>query len=100
MHTVTESIFSGSSVIVALADVQHIELHPKNSVPGIVVITKHTRWDGEQGVWANSIWIGDPESAAFKAAWRRYRSELEADTLADLSTHAAPAGRRAGKPYG
>ena len=83
MHTVTESIFSGQSVIVPLADVQHIERHDKNSVPGIVVITKHTRWDNEAGSWANSIWIGEPEAAAFRAAWCRYRSELEADTLAD-----------------
>ena len=88
MHTVTESIFSGSSVIVALADVQHIEKHDKNSVPGIMVITKHTRWDCEQDVWANAIWISEPEAAAFRSSWCRYRSELEADTLMDLS----PAG--------
>lgn len=83
MHTVTESIFSGS-VIVPLADVQHIESWAKHTVPGIKVITKHTRWDHEAGDWANSIWISDPEAVEFRRAWCRYRSELEADTLADL----------------
>lgn len=85
MKTVTESIYSGKSVIVPLADVQHIESWASNSEPGIRVITRHTRWDYESGDWANSIWIGEPEATAFKAAWCRYRSELEADTLADLS---------------
>lgn len=84
MHTVTESIFNGS-VIVPLADVQHIERHGKNSIPGIMVITKHTRWDCDRDVWANAIWIGEPEATVFLSAWCRYRSELEADTLADLS---------------
>lgn len=87
-NTVTESIFNGSSVIVPLADVQHIEKWDKNSVPGIKVITKHTRWDREADDWANSIWISEPEATAFRAAWCRYRSELEADTLADLSPSA------------
>lgn len=83
MNTVTESIYSGS-VIVPLADVQHIVLCPNNTIPGILVVTKHTRWDHETDDWANAIWINNPEAVAFKAAWCRYRSELEADTLADL----------------
>lgn len=85
MNTVTESIFNGSNVIVALADVQHIEKWDKNSVPGIFVVTRHTRWDRDRDGWANAIWISDPEAATFRAAWCRYRSELEADTLKDLS---------------
>lgn len=85
MGKVTESIFSGKTVIVPLADVQHIERWDHNSIPGIKVITKHTRWDAETGDWANSIWISDPEATQFRAAWCRYRAELEDDTLADLS---------------
>lgn len=81
MHNVTESIYSDKNVIVPLADVQHIETGNKL---GLVVVTKHTRWDNEGGGWANSIWIDGAEAVAFKAAWCRYRSELEADTLADL----------------
>jgi hypothetical protein len=83
MNTVTESIYSGS-VIVPLADVQHIEPMPNNSISGIRIITKHTRWDHDAGDWANSIWISDPEAVEFRRVWCRYRSELEADTLADL----------------
>jgi len=85
MGQVAESIFAGKSVIVPLADVQHIESWAAHSIPGIKVITKHTRWDSEHGDWANAIWISEPEATAFKVAWCRYRSDLEADTLADLS---------------
>lgn len=85
MHTVTESIFDGKSAIIPLADVQHIET---GNPLGLVVVTKHTRWDHEADCWANSIWIDGSEATAFKAAWCRYRSELEADTLADLSPDA------------
>jgi len=85
VHTVTESIFNGASVIVPLADVQHIEKWDKHTVPGIKVIMKHTRWDFDADIWSNDIWISEPEATAFKSAWCRYRSELEADTLMDLS---------------
>jgi hypothetical protein len=79
---VTESIYNGKGVIVPLADVQHIE---KTNPSGLVVITKHTRWDAKTGGWANNIWIDKAEADAFMRAWCSYRSELEADTLADLS---------------
>jgi hypothetical protein len=84
--SVTESIFSGTTVIVPLADVQHIEIGKDG---GIAVITKHTRWDREGDYWANNIFIGGEEAVRFRAAWCRYRSELEADTLADLSDQPA-----------
>jgi hypothetical protein len=79
MQTVTESIYSGKNVIVPLADVQHIETD--NSL-GLVVVTKHTKWDHEVDSWANAIWIDGAEAVAFKAAWCRYRSELEAAVAA------------------
>lgn len=82
MGPVSESIYSGS-VVVPLADVQHIESWAKHTVPGIVVVTKNTRWDRDTNFWANSIWISDPEAIALRAAWCRYRSELEAETLAN-----------------
>lgn len=90
MGKVTESIYSGA-VIVPLADVQHIEPWPKNTVPGIMVITKHTKWNFDRDLWENAIWISDPEAAKFRRAWCDYRAELEADTLADL-THTAAQG--------
>jgi len=80
-RTVTESIYNGSEVIIALADVQHIEKHPKNSIPGIFVITSHTKWNFDRDLWENAIWISEPEATQFRSAWCRYRSELEADTL-------------------
>ncbi|WP_458756658.1 hypothetical protein ACSVBT_12825 [Afipia sp. TerB] len=88
-RTVTESIFSGSSVVVPLADVQHIEKRHHNSIPGIMVITRNTRWDFDRDEWSNAIWISEPEASAFAQAWCRYRGELEADTLMDLSPNGA-----------
>lgn len=84
MGKATESIFSGKSAIIPMADVQHIENWAANSVPGIKIITKHTRYDTETDDWANAIWISEPEATAFKVAWCRYRSEIESETLADL----------------
>jgi hypothetical protein len=89
MGHVTESIFNGRSVVVPLADVQHIENWAANSVPGVKVITKHTTWDRAADEWANSIWISEPEATEFKKAWCRYRSELESETLAHLAPAAA-----------
>lgn len=89
MGGATESIYSGDSVIIPMADVQHIERHATNSVPGIVVITKHTRWDVETSSWANSIWISEPEAVKFRRAWCAYRAEIEAETLADLTEQPA-----------
>ena len=80
MNKVTESIYNGTSVIIPLADVQHIETHNPR---GLIVVTKHTRWDKDVDFWANSIWIDGAEADAFKASWCRYRSESEAEALAD-----------------
>jgi hypothetical protein len=81
MGKVSESIYSGKTTVVPLADVQHIE---KREL-GLFVVTKHTRWDNDGGFWANSIWIDKAEADGFMRAWCDYRAELEADTLADLS---------------
>lgn len=88
MHTVTESIYSGANVIIPLADVQHIEKWDKHTIPGIMVITKHTKWNFEHDIWENGIWISEPEAEKFRAGWCRYRSEIEADTLASLEPDA------------
>jgi hypothetical protein len=87
MNTVTESIYNGS-VIVPLADVQHIEKWDKHTIPGIMVVTSHTKWNFEHDIWENAIWISEPEAARFRTAWCRYRSELECDTLV-RAPHAA-----------
>lgn len=86
MTKVTESIYGSASLVVPLADVQHME---KNKHGGLVVVTKHTRWDNDTGTWANNLFVPETEREAFLAAWCRYRSELEADTLADLRPDAA-----------
>jgi len=85
--TVTESIYSSETVVIPLADVQHIEKQPMivEQYRGLVVVTKHTHWSTamEGGGWANSIHIPHDEREDFLQAWCTYRRELEIDTLAD-----------------
>lgn len=91
MKTVSESIFSGQTVIIPMADVQHIERHwystdekNKNNYRGVRVITKHTKWDMEADTWANNIYLDRDEADLFIQAWCMYRHELEIETLSDL----------------
>jgi hypothetical protein len=78
---VAESIWNGRSLVVPLADVQHIEKQPAGA---LTVVTKHTRWETDGDYWANAICVDAADAASFMAAWCRYRSELEADALANL----------------
>lgn len=87
MGKVSESIYSSQTLVVPLADVQHIEKHQGG---GLVVVTKHTRWDKETDGWANNIFVGADDAQGFLRAWCDYRAELEADTLADLSPAGGP----------
>lgn len=70
---VSESIFSGETTIIPMADVQHMVRHGT----GLVIITNHTRWDMEADTWANNIWLDTKEAIEFKKAWCLYRGELE-----------------------
>ena len=82
---VSESIFDGQSIIIPMADVQHIEKHwfaaderKRGTHRGLIIVTKHTRWDMEADMWANNIYLTREEGDTFLRAWCTYRSELEA----------------------
>jgi hypothetical protein len=83
MNTVTESIFDGTS-IVPFSDVQHIAKRGKGD---IAVVMKTTRYNVALDDWDNAVHFSAAKGEAerFVAAWCHYRSELDADTLADLS---------------
>lgn len=88
MGKVSESIFSGATTIIPLADVQHIEKwgtfpeqETTGQVSGIKIITKHTRWNFEQDCWDNNIYLNRDEAQKFLNAWCNYRAELESETL-------------------
>ncbi len=70
---VSESIFSGVTTIIPMADVQHMI----KKGTGLIIITKHTTWDMEADTWSNSIWLDHDEAAAFRKAWCYYRYELD-----------------------
>lgn len=87
---VSESIWSGSTTIIPLADVQFIE---KLAHGRLQVVFKNSTWDsGPDGGWNSAAKIGAGGASSFLRAWCHYRSELEADTLADLSPGAPAAG--------
>ena len=99
----SESIFSGKNTTIPMADVQHIEKQfynmnlenpvcKKGGLQGIVIITKHTRWDVEVGTWANNAYIGniDGEAERFIKAWCFYRHEIEGGDEAFISPEDKP----------
>ena len=67
-------VFSGS-VVVPFIDVQHIE----NIKGGIWVITKHTKYNFEMGIWENPICISDTkgENKRFYKEWYDYLKQKE-----------------------
>ena len=85
MRKATESIFSGKTVLVPMAEVQHIEkLVRKNRttdtelIPnGLNAVTRHTKWNFEHDCYENSIYIPENEAAEFLKAWQLYRSEID-----------------------
>ena len=79
---VTESIWSGAGRTIPLAEVQHIETRPGEY---LMIVMKSSTYNAEQGEYNNAPCLGKEEGKDFTAAWCRYRSELEADTLMNLS---------------
>lgn len=82
MGCVSESIWSGKTITVPMAEVQHIEKLSNDRGPnGLWLITKHTKYNFEVDIWENPIYIPEEQAAGFMRAWCIYRSELESDTL-------------------
>ena len=88
MKKTLESVYSDKCFVIPMADIQHIEknYHNYNSangkirkgdLSGIVIITKHTRWDMEADTWANNIWLPAENALKFLDAWYLYRHKLE-----------------------
>ena len=84
----SEAIYSDGEVIIPMADVQHIEKRyydkdmvtppvKKGALMGILVITKHTRWDMDADCWANNIWIGRERAEGFIRDWCYFRYEVD-----------------------
>lgn len=70
--------FYRGSIMVALADVQHIEFWVHQGEPrGIRIITAHTRWNFEQDNWDNNAYLPQDEVDAFIDAWGKYMEAKE-----------------------
>ena len=85
-----ESIFSWSTSIIPMADVQHIELHRympktideykkwnKKIYDGIKIIMKSTVYNCEIDDWGNNVYCWKDEAWEFLKSWCIYRAEFE-----------------------
>lgn len=88
MAKVSESIFSGKTHVIPMAEVSYIHAHAGKSELTCVVM-KSTTINPTNGEYNNAPYLEADEAASFKRAWCDYRSELEAETLMDL----APKGK-------
>lgn len=64
-----KTIWEGAGIVLGFSDVQHVETYNEN---GLLVITRHTRWDREADMWANNVWICAEERDRFLAEWQQY----------------------------
>lgn len=86
MSKVTESIFSGSTHVIPLAEVLYIKGQKTRGMRGAIwVVMKGSTANNENGDWNNAPFLRGLEADAFISAWCGYRSELEAETLTDLT---------------
>ena len=80
-----ETIFSGETHIIPMADVHHIERHwfpddkikSRETARGCLVVTKHTKWNFEHDCWENAAYLAHDEMVKFLRAWCDYRSEVD-----------------------
>ncbi|HAD32190.1 MAG TPA: hypothetical protein DCE77_11495 [Methylophaga sp.] len=86
MKTVTESIFSGKTHIIPMAEVHHIERDMREDYSdAVIVVLNGTTWNVGMDAYNNSAYLRHEEASAFLSCWCRYRAELECESLADLS---------------
>lgn len=86
MGKVTESIFSGDKHVIPLADVLFIERDKREGFEGgISVILSGTTWNNEIDTYNNCAYLTGDEAQSFMSDWCRYRAELEADDIMDIS---------------
>ncbi|MBL4904251.1 MAG: hypothetical protein JKY62_16635 [Desulfocapsa sp.] len=92
MGKVSESIFSGKTHVIPMADVCYLQRQkqlPLSKKPAPVwVIMKDSKYDYENGDWHNAPFLLAEEAASFTRCWCDYRAELESETLMDLTPDA------------
>ena len=87
---ISESIFTNKDLIIPMEDVQHIEKQYENTTSankerkkgdfsGIVIITKHTKYNTEIDWWENPIYISniDKKAEEFIKAYCYFRHEKD-----------------------
>lgn len=73
-------MFTGQSIIIPFADVQHVEKHwyssdvvrTEETQRGLIIITKHTTWSQEIDFWNNNVYLTKEEGISFVKEWEEY----------------------------
>ena len=86
MGKVTESIFSGDSVVIPMADVCYVQKdnRAQGYANSIWVVMNGSTADHTDGTWHNAPWLKVDEAARFMKAWCQYRAELESETILNI----------------
>lgn len=83
----TESIFSGKSVVIPLAEVLYVQrdvLPPGTKT--ITVMFRGCTWNLCTHEYTNTAYLDDPEEAQrFLKVWCHYRREIESPTILDIT---------------
>jgi hypothetical protein len=82
MGNVNESIFSGKSVIIPMAEVMYIERDLRDKYKdAISIVMRGTTWNIEIDSYNNFAYLRHEEAKSFLECWCHYRDKLELDTL-------------------
>ena len=85
MGKVTESIFSGDTYIIPLAEVLFIVRDKREGFKDrITVVFKGSTWSNETDYYNNIAYIIGAEAENFITAWCRYRAGLESETVVNI----------------
>lgn len=90
MGKASETIFSGTDHIIAMADVAFIErqFDGKRNPYGGMVVMKQSHWNSEIDSWDAACYLSQPEFESFVKAWSYFRYEIDepADIRPDAPT--------------
>lgn len=83
MEKISESIFSGATVVIPMNEVSHIKIHENccGNTKTIEIITSATKYNQEGGYYENSIFLYDNkktnEASNFMESWCYFRYEKD-----------------------
>lgn len=96
------SVFESASVILSLAEVQHIEKQKSlnGDTQGLIVVTGKTNWDHNSGQWMNPVFICENDRVDFLTQFDAYLTFLETPIIVTKEVKPKKKGKDIGKASG